>query len=64
MLKFNKFLVLLVICFWSIDSLPVKESTTKKDPNANTNEEENPSQNLENIIGNKFCDTSHFFHHH
>jgi len=51
MLKFNKFLVLLVICFWSIDSLPVKESTTLKNPNANKNEEENPSQNLENIIG-------------
>lgn len=45
-----KFLVLFVICFWSIHSLPVKESSTQKSSTEH-NEEENPSQNLENIIG-------------
>ncbi|KAL7044745.1 hypothetical protein ACKWTF_002039 [Chironomus riparius] len=44
-----KYLVLLVICFWSIHSLPVKESSTQKSSTEH-NEEENPAQNLENII--------------
>lgn len=52
MLK-SKYLLLLssfVICFWYAKSLPVKESSTTKNPNEQ-NEEENPQHNLENIIG-------------
>lgn len=32
-------------------SLPVKESTTTKDPNEHKPEGDSPTQNLENIIG-------------
>jgi hypothetical protein len=50
----SKFLFLVSLSSFvilSINALPVKESSTEKDPNAHKKDEESPTHNLENIIG-------------
>ncbi|KAG5675506.1 hypothetical protein PVAND_005402 [Polypedilum vanderplanki] len=48
MLKFLFLASLSFLLFWSINSLPVKETSTEKDPHKK--DDESPTHNLENII--------------